>query len=250
MNEIFSQCNPCQHPVVILKDMGYAEVESLLRFMYQGEVNVKQEELASFLKVAEILQIKGLTGEGGENRNDFIKEEDRSSSRTDTLKSDQDSDGNDVQRASRRAPNHEGSVRRRKHRGSTGQTTNCAKRSRTSVPALISQSRERDVSVASPAAPGVLGLPREDGENDDTKLLSNRNSDDFSMNHDDNDTGIFADDSIDLTKDDNAEDRDEEFISENTTKGDNSGPGEDAYLAGNHLHQIHFSQASFSLSST
>ncbi|KAF7994909.1 hypothetical protein HCN44_004381 [Aphidius gifuensis] len=53
--------NPCKHPVVILKDIGFAEVESLLKFMYQGEVNVKQEELASFLKVAEALKVKGLT---------------------------------------------------------------------------------------------------------------------------------------------------------------------------------------------
>lgn len=29
--------------------------------MYQGEVNIKQEDIASFLKVAEILKIKGLT---------------------------------------------------------------------------------------------------------------------------------------------------------------------------------------------
>ncbi|XP_054275343.1 protein abrupt-like [Macrosteles quadrilineatus] len=53
--------NPCKHPIVILKDVGYKELSGLLQFMYKGEVNVYQEELADFLKTAELLQIKGLT---------------------------------------------------------------------------------------------------------------------------------------------------------------------------------------------
>lgn len=36
-------------------------MEELLQFMYQGEVNVKQSELQQFMKIAETLQIKGLT---------------------------------------------------------------------------------------------------------------------------------------------------------------------------------------------
>ncbi|XP_016917644.1 protein abrupt-like isoform X2 [Apis cerana] len=55
--------NPCQHPVIILKDMKYAEIESLLKFMYQGEININQEDLSTFLKVAQTLQIRGLTTE-------------------------------------------------------------------------------------------------------------------------------------------------------------------------------------------
>ncbi|XP_012521340.1 protein abrupt-like [Monomorium pharaonis] len=67
--------NPCQHPVIILKDVKHAEVMSLLKFMYQGEVNIKQEDLSTFLKIAQMLQIKGL--EGGEAQiipllNDYI----------------------------------------------------------------------------------------------------------------------------------------------------------------------------------
>ncbi|XP_011052122.1 PREDICTED: protein abrupt-like isoform X2 [Acromyrmex echinatior] len=67
--------NPCQHPVIILKDVKHTEVISLLKFMYQGEVNIKQDDLSTFLKVAQMLQIKGL--EGGEGHiipllNDYV----------------------------------------------------------------------------------------------------------------------------------------------------------------------------------
>jgi BTB/POZ domain. len=48
---------------VILKDVCHKDLVAILQFMYRGEVNVRQEELATFLKTAEMLQIKGLTGE-------------------------------------------------------------------------------------------------------------------------------------------------------------------------------------------
>lgn len=47
-------------PPVILKDVTYSIMSELLQFMYQGEVNVKQAELQSFMSIAESLQIKGL----------------------------------------------------------------------------------------------------------------------------------------------------------------------------------------------
>lgn len=50
-----------KHPIVILKDVPYADMKSLLDFMYRGEVSVDQERLTAFLKVAESLRIKGLT---------------------------------------------------------------------------------------------------------------------------------------------------------------------------------------------
>lgn len=55
--------NPCQHPVVFLKDVTHKELSGILQFMYLGEVSVQQEELGKFLKTAEALQIKGLTGD-------------------------------------------------------------------------------------------------------------------------------------------------------------------------------------------
>jgi len=60
--------NPHQHPLLYLKGVKYTELQSVLNFMYLGEVNVGQEDLNSFLSVAEDLRVKGLTqnspGEG------------------------------------------------------------------------------------------------------------------------------------------------------------------------------------------
>lgn len=59
--------NPCKHPIVILKDIRYADLKALVEFMYKGEVNVVQEQLPTLLKTAEALKIKGLaevTGDG------------------------------------------------------------------------------------------------------------------------------------------------------------------------------------------
>lgn len=53
--------HPDKHPIVILKDVPYSDMRSLLDFMYRGEVSVDQERLTAFLRVAESLRIKGLT---------------------------------------------------------------------------------------------------------------------------------------------------------------------------------------------
>ncbi|KAG6446957.1 zinc finger and BTB domain-containing protein 14 [Manduca sexta] len=59
--ELFKM-NPCEHPIVILKDVAHQELRQLLQFMYRGEVHVRQQELSGFLHTAELLQVKGLTG--------------------------------------------------------------------------------------------------------------------------------------------------------------------------------------------
>jgi len=53
--------NHHQHPLLYLKGVKLTDLQSILNFIYHGEVNVAQEELNSFLAVAEDLKIKGLT---------------------------------------------------------------------------------------------------------------------------------------------------------------------------------------------
>lgn len=53
--------NPCQHPIIVLKDIRSKMVENLLEFIYLGKTNVRQTELKSFMEVAESLQVKGLS---------------------------------------------------------------------------------------------------------------------------------------------------------------------------------------------
>jgi len=57
--------NPHQHPLLYLKGVKYTDLQAVLNFMYHGEVNVAQEELNSFLAVAEDLRVKGLTQNQG-----------------------------------------------------------------------------------------------------------------------------------------------------------------------------------------
>jgi len=53
--------NHHQHPLLYMKGVKYTDLQAVLNFMYHGEVNVAQEELNSFLAVAEDLRVKGLT---------------------------------------------------------------------------------------------------------------------------------------------------------------------------------------------
>jgi len=57
---ILSSVESYQHPIILLKDVSFIELEYIVNFMYSGEVVVPQEEIQSFLKTAELLEIKGL----------------------------------------------------------------------------------------------------------------------------------------------------------------------------------------------
>ena len=52
-----------------LQDVSPRDLSSILDFMYNGEVNVKQEHLNSFLSVAEKLRVRGLCQNNGKDTN-------------------------------------------------------------------------------------------------------------------------------------------------------------------------------------
>lgn len=69
--------NPCQHPIVILRDVKWAELKSVVEFMYKGEINLAHDEIGPLLNVAEMLKIRGLADVKGDH--DSIKLEHSSS---------------------------------------------------------------------------------------------------------------------------------------------------------------------------
>jgi hypothetical protein len=54
-----------KHPIFILKDVKFQELSAMMDYMYRGEVNISQDQLAALLKAAESLQIKGLSDSRG-----------------------------------------------------------------------------------------------------------------------------------------------------------------------------------------
>lgn len=54
--------NNHSHPWIYLKGITSLELKAVVDFMYQGEVNVPQDNLSQFLATAEELKVKGLSG--------------------------------------------------------------------------------------------------------------------------------------------------------------------------------------------
>lgn len=58
--------NPCQHPIIIMRDIKWPELKAAVEFMYKGEINVSQDQIGPLLKVAEMLKIRGLAEVNGD----------------------------------------------------------------------------------------------------------------------------------------------------------------------------------------
>jgi len=58
--------NKHPHPLIYMRGMKSEDLLAMVDFLYYGEANINQENLESFLAVAEELQLKGLMGSGAE----------------------------------------------------------------------------------------------------------------------------------------------------------------------------------------
>lgn len=55
--------NSCKHPVVVLTEIKFEHLKSLIDFIYNGKVNIFESHLPELLRIANILKIKGLVSE-------------------------------------------------------------------------------------------------------------------------------------------------------------------------------------------
>ena len=69
--------NKHPHPLIYMKGTKFDDLLAILDFLYRGEANVFQENLDSFLSVAEELQLKGLLGKTDDKAEHLEAEEKR-----------------------------------------------------------------------------------------------------------------------------------------------------------------------------
>ena len=63
--------NKHPHPLIYMRGLKFDDLLAVMDFLYRGEANVFQENLDSFLAIAEELQLKGLTGNTDERVEDL-----------------------------------------------------------------------------------------------------------------------------------------------------------------------------------
>ena len=60
--------NKHPHPLIFMRGVKAENLSAIIDFLYCGEANVFQENLDSFLVIAEELQLKGLMGKSGDEQ--------------------------------------------------------------------------------------------------------------------------------------------------------------------------------------
>ena len=62
------------HPLIFMRGLKFDDLLAILDFLYRGEANVVQENLDSFLVIAEELKLRGLMGKTDERAQDLDTE--------------------------------------------------------------------------------------------------------------------------------------------------------------------------------
>ena len=70
--------NKHSHPLIYMRVMKSDDLLAIMDFLYLGAVNIFQENLDSFLLIAEELQLKGFAGKKDEKIKDFKEYDNKS----------------------------------------------------------------------------------------------------------------------------------------------------------------------------
>ena len=79
--------NKHSHPLVYMRGMKLEDLMAIMDFMYYGEANIYQENLDTFLSIAEELNLKGLDGGGGKTGGSEHEENQKQPDNTHFMKS-------------------------------------------------------------------------------------------------------------------------------------------------------------------
>jgi len=60
---IFAGLSAWQHPVIVIKDTSFVDVQLLLKFIYNGSVDLQENQIETFLEAGKSLQIEGISGD-------------------------------------------------------------------------------------------------------------------------------------------------------------------------------------------
>ena len=73
--DLLKQNKKHPHPLIYMRGLKSADLLAVVDFLYFGETNLLQENLDSFLALAEELQLKGLTGASDNSKAEGLKKE-------------------------------------------------------------------------------------------------------------------------------------------------------------------------------
>ena len=62
-NNVLSNSKIHAHPILCLEGLKFQDIQNILDYIYDGELNIYQEHIDRFLEIAQRLKIKGLIGQ-------------------------------------------------------------------------------------------------------------------------------------------------------------------------------------------